>query len=201
MVILIVGNGEKEKKLEEKFALEGCSVIRAEEVVEITKLPADKRKLDMLVLGQTACAQKENRDIISGPDWQEAERLYEKNAVEALCAVQKAFPYLEQGTYKRICYLNAAEGSINASWAREDYGRWMCACAVNMQISILYNRMRPLGYTFRLFGWREEEDMKRQTNAACWYFMGNRSLDGESKKHEDENRLVMRDMDGREVPF
>ena len=121
--------------------------------------------------------------------------------VKSLTAVQKAFSYLEQGMLKRICYLNLSSGSINASGARDSYGLYMSACAVNMQVNLLYNRMRKYGYTFRIFGMEEEGDIREQASAAYWYFTENRSVDRESAKHTDENRLVMRNKDGREIPF
>lgn len=201
MVILMIGKGEIEKALQEKFMLEGNRVIRAGRAEEITEILAPDEGLDMLVLGQNLSVGKESGTIMSEPDWERAEQLYEENVTELLCAAQKAFSYLERGALKRICYLNAACGSINACLEEEDYGLHMSACAVNMQINILYNRMRPLGYTFRLFGWKGEEDIKEQAYAAFWYFTGNRSVDNESGKHTDENRLVMRDKDGREIPF
>lgn len=201
MVILIVGNGETEKVLQEKFTAEGHRALLSGDAEEITELLLPEEKLDMLVLGRIMPPGEDGSDIASGPDWRRAELLYEKNAAELLCAVQKAFPCLEQGSLKRICYLGAVCGSINACRGTTDYGLHMSACAVNMQINILYNRLRPLGYTFRLFGLREEGDVKEQACAACWYFMENRSVDHENEKHTDENRLVMRDMDGREIPF
>lgn len=201
MVILIVGNSEIERRLEQKFAEEGHRAVRAADAEEVTKLLGAEEKLDMLVLGGAAPAEKENGGITAKPDWERVQRLYAENAAGALCAVQKTFPCLERGTFKRICYLNPVCGSINACLTGEDFGMRMSACAVNMQVTILYNRMRPLGYTFRLFGVREEADCERQASAACWYFTRNRSVDAESARHTDENRLVMRDMDGREIPF
>lgn len=144
---------------------------------------------------------KDDADISAGPDWEKAERLYDTCVIEPLSALQKAYSCLERGSLKRICYLNPVCGSINASLEGTGYGVSMCACAVNMQVSLLFNRLRPLGYTFRLFGTRQDRDAAGQADAAYWYFVKDRSVDPESAKHEDENRLVMRDPDGREIPF
>ena len=201
MVILITGKSEMGRALEEKFKKEGHKVLVAEHTAAITELLDSEKKLDMLLTGLSDPKDKKDGDIISGPDWERAEALYEANVAGSLTAVQKAFPYLERGTLKRICYLNLAEGSVNASLKRDNYGLYMSACAVNMQVALLYNRMRKSGYTFRIFGMREDGDIREQAAAAYWYFTGNRSLDPESAKHTDENRLVMRDKDGREIPF
>lgn len=201
MVILITGKNDMSEALQKKFAEHGHRVMTAGHAEEIAVLLDGEEKLDMLVTGICHSPEEKDGDIASGPDWRRAERLYQKNAVESLAALQRAFPYLERGGLKRICYLSLLGGSINASGEKAGYGIYMSACAVNMQANLLYNRMRKLGYTFRIFGMEKEAGVGEMASAAYQYFTENRSVDPDSAKHTDENRLVMRNKDGREIPF
>lgn len=115
MVILITGKNDMSETLQKKFAEHGHRVMTAEHAEEIAVLLDGEEKLDMLVTGICHSPGEKDGDIASGPDWRRAEWLYQKNAVESLAALQRAFPYLERGGLKRICYLSLLGGSINAS--------------------------------------------------------------------------------------
>lgn len=200
MVVLIVGENRISKILGEKLAGAGHRVLWAADAERLEEILAGEEQIDLFAAAPPFCPDG-GAGITSGSDWDRTEKLYRAWVIGFLQALQKAVPYLERGALKRICYLNPACGSINACRDKADYGPHMCAAAINMQINLLHNRLRPLGYTFRLFGIREDDDSERQAAAAYWYFLGNRSIDPDSAKHEDENRLVMRDAEGREIPF
>lgn len=202
MVILIVGESETGKKLSEKFEKVGHRVLLAAAAGAMEETLSGKEQIDMFVAAPSFPVGKarEEAGVEAGPDWGRAEELYASCVTETLSALQKAMPHMEGGL-KRICYLNPACGSINGCLDKTDYGLHLCAAALNMQINILYNRLRPLGYTFRLFGTGVGDLPEKEAAAAYWYFCTGRSTDPESAKHEDENRLVMRDREGREIPF
>lgn len=220
MVILIVGESETGKKLLEKFEKAGHRVLQTADAGKTEEILSKEEQIDMFVAAPSLFAGEGDKrqepeaetdfgnksalhigdGIASGPDWGRAEELYASCVTDTLSALQKAISRMEGGL-KRICYLNPACGSINGCLDKTDYGLHLCAAALNMQINILYNRLRPLGYTFRLFGTGAGDLPEKEAAAAYWYFCTDRSTDPESAKHEDENRLVMRDREGREIPF
>jgi hypothetical protein len=81
----------------------------------------------------------------------------------------------------------------------------MSKTALNMAVSMLFNRLRPEGYTFRLYhpGWMRsymggskntEADLEPEEAAvpAVTYFLRDRA---------DEDRLILRDWQGHEWPW
>jgi hypothetical protein len=69
-----------------------------------------------------------------------------------------------------------------------------------MAIKTTFNRLRPEGYTFRLYGVKNFGD-SRECPAIADYCVWNRSQEEESPVHSDENRLVMRDKSEIEYPW
>jgi hypothetical protein len=83
----------------------------------------------------------------------------------------------------------------------------MSKAALNMSVKLLFNLLRPEGYTFRLYhpGWvrsyigggpaknmRAALEPEEAAAPALAYFLGER---------EDEERLALRDWQGREWPW
>jgi hypothetical protein len=124
---------------------------------------------------------------------------YDSTALGLLKAVASALPRLEGGA-RRLCFVNKLSSSLNLASSLEGGFERMVSAACNMAVQTLFNRLRPLGYTFRLYG---AADLTG--DGECGYIAGyclrDRSLEEESARHSDENRLVMRDKYEREYPF
>jgi NAD(P)-dependent dehydrogenase (short-subunit alcohol dehydrogenase family) len=115
---------------------------------------------------------------------------------------------------KRLCYVSSEAGSIGRSHRNGWYGYCMSKAALNMAVSILFNDLRPEGYTFRLYhpGWVRSYisgvkamvgDMEPEEAAipALTFFLS--GIDGElaADPPYDEDRLALRDWQGREWPW
>lgn len=126
-------------------------------------------------------------------------QLYETNTLGPLRVVEAFLPLLDMGEMKRLCFITSDAGSINACGSTSSYGYRMSKAALNMGVKILFNRLRPEGYTFRLYSPSQTEGQAGVY--AVEYFLRNRSFEPHDPKHSDENRLVLRDWEGREWPW
>lgn len=146
-------------------------------------------------------------------DYDEMHRMYNVNTLGPLRIVEAFLPLTDQSQMKRLCFVSSESGSINRSTRTSWYGYCMSKTALNMGIKILFNRLRPDGYTFRVYhpGWmRTYMSGSKSTDAhlepeaaavpALAYFLRNRTGDPH-KSRSDEDRLVMRDWQGREWPW
>lgn len=136
----------------------------------------------------------------SQTDYEALKDAYQKSALALLEKTAAAMPKLEKGTLKRLCFITKLSSSVNMA------GNWgggfeqMAAAACNMAIRTLFNRLRPLGYTFRLYGGRDLAG-NGECEHIAEYCIRNRSFEVESAPHSDENRLVMRDAHEVEYPY
>jgi hypothetical protein len=123
---------------------------------------------------------------------------YQYNCLGALYAVNAFMPLLEKGGLKRICVVTTKAASNNACGEAADIYTHISRAPLNMAMTQLFNRLRPEGYTFRLYC----KDTDNGNDAwAVDYFTRSRSYEPEDLKHSDEERLVMRDAYAREVPW
>jgi hypothetical protein len=125
---------------------------------------------------------------------------YKSSAMALLEKTAVVLPRLEKGTVKRLCFVNKLSSSVNLAGSMEGGFERMTAAACNMAVRTLFNRLRPLGYSFRLYGAMDLAG-KGECGYIAEYCLRNRSLEEESALHSDENRLVMRDRYEVEYPF
>jgi NAD(P)-dependent dehydrogenase (short-subunit alcohol dehydrogenase family) len=90
-----------------------------------------------------------------GLDWAAMRRAYDVNALGPLCVLDAFLPLTDRGTMKRLCFVSSEAGSIARSRRTTGFGYCMTKSALNMAVKIAFNRLRPEGYTFRLYhpGW------------------------------------------------
>lgn len=126
------------------------------------------------------------------------------NAIGALRMTELFLPLMEGGM-KRLCYVSSEAGSIGVAH-REGFSAYPTSkTALNMGVKLMFNELRPKGYTFRLYhpGWvRSYMQGKKSTMgkyepeetaaAACEQFISDR---------EWEDVLVMTDLKGEAWPF
>ena len=145
------------------------------------------------------------RTIREGQDFDGILQMYDVNAVGALRVMEAFLPLLDQGSFKRLCFVSSEAGSIARSYRTSWFGYCMSKSALNMAVSILFNDLRPAGYTFRVYhpGWvrsymsgkkNMEADLEPEEAAACALpiFLNPRS---------DEDRLVLVDYKNEEWPW
>ncbi|MDR2102708.1 MAG: hypothetical protein LBP42_01245 [Treponema sp.] len=156
--------------------------------------PADgNNTADMFVyiIDPPPCGRKAYADLLSG---------YQSTAIGLLEAVSRVLPRMDPGAGKRLCFINRLSSSVNLAGVIEGGFERIISAACNMAVKTLFNRLRPAGYTFRLYGVENFEN-KDECSYIADYFIRNRSLEAESPIHSDENRLVIRSRLEIEYPW
>jgi NAD(P)-dependent dehydrogenase (short-subunit alcohol dehydrogenase family) len=126
------------------------------------------------------------------------------NTIGALRMVNEFLPLMQSGM-KRICVFSSEAGSVTMQHRTDSFGYCMSKTALNMELKLLFNRLNPKGFSFRIYhpGWVRS------------YMMGSKSTVGnfepeESSKvafgqftenRENENVLLMTDVSGHTWPF
>ncbi len=161
--------------------------------------------IDMLINNAGVYSDTASRTIREPLDDSEYLRLYNVNAVGPLRVVHALLPLTDRGSMKRQCIVSSEAGSISRSYRKSVYNYCMSKAALNMGVSILFNHLRPEGYSFRLYhpGWIRS------------YMSGKKNLEADLEPEEaaakalpfflsprpDEDRLVMVDFQGEEWPW
>ena len=184
-------------------ALDVASIDSVRAAAEVVAGVTDR--LDV-VINNAGVASKTSRIPISEPqDYDEMHRLYNVNTLGPLRVVEAFLPLTRAGEMKRLCFVSSEAGSIGQAYRTAWYGYAMSKAALNMGVKLMYNHLRPEGYTFRLYhpGWvrsymggtqSTQADLEPEMAAAYAlpFFLDARA---------DEDRLVLRDYLGREWPF
>ncbi|RPJ49410.1 MAG: SDR family NAD(P)-dependent oxidoreductase [Chloroflexi bacterium] len=161
--------------------------------------------LDVLINNAGVVSQTSSRSIREAQDYGEMHRLYDINTLGPLRVVEAFLPLMDRGTMRRLCFVSSEAGSIERSKRTNMYGYTMSKAALNMGVKILFNHLRPEGYTFRLYhpGWlKSYMGGKKNMNA---------TLEPEESvasalplfldPAENEDRLVLMDYKGEEWPW
>jgi NAD(P)-dependent dehydrogenase (short-subunit alcohol dehydrogenase family) len=162
-------------------------------------------RLDLLISNAGISSPTSNQAIREPQDYAEMHRMYDVNALGGLRIVGALLPLLDAGAMKRLCFVSSEAGSIGRTTRTAMYGYCMSKAALNMATHILFNDLRPQGYTFRVYhpGWlrtymRGEKSTRGNLEPgeaavpALAYFLADR---------DDEDRLVLRDWQGEEWPW
>ena len=162
-------------------------------------------RLDVLVSNAGVISPTHARNIREAQDYAEMHRLFDVNALGGLRLVEAFLPLMERGGMKRLCFVSSEAGSIGRAERTAWYGYCMSKAALNMGVKILFNHLRPDGYTFRLYhpGWVRS------------YMSGAKNLQATLEPEEaaamaipfflndlaDEDRLRLIDYEGQEWPW
>lgn len=159
-------------------------------------------RLDLLINNAGVGSPTSARLINEAQDYGEMQRMYNVNALGPLRVVEAFLPLTDKGDLKRLCFVSSEAGSIGRTTRNSSYGYTMSKAALNMATHILFNDLRPKGYTFRVYhpGWIRS------------YMSGVKATEGKLEPEEaavpalayfldaqiDEDNLVMRDWQGEE---
>lgn len=172
------------------------SVRAAEEVVA-----ARTGHLDLLINNAGVIGAASPRTIREPQDYAEMSRQFEINSLGPLRVVEAFLRLTDAGRLKRLCFVSSEAGSIGSSRRTSWFGYCMSKTALNMAVRILFNHLRPEGYSFRLYhpgfmrsymhgqkNMAAELEPEEAAAAALGCFLGK----------QDEERLVLRDHKGQE---
>lgn len=159
------------------------------------------KPVDMLVVNYDCCPAPDPKSILDRPDYGGMIRAYEHNSIGPLRAIEAFLPLLKAGEGRRICAVTSMSSSNNAARDFVDFPGHVSKAPLNMALNQLFNGLRPEGFTFRIYCKDPEAAPDKAGEFAAEYFIRNRSNEPESYKHSDENRLVMRDWMGIEIPW
>jgi len=160
--------------------------------------------IDLLINNAGVMTRTSDRTIQKAQDYAEMKRLYDINTLGPLRVVEAFLPLVGAGQGKRLCFVSSEAGSIERAQRTSWYGYCMSKAALNMAVKILFNDLRPRGYSFRLYhpGWirsymsgekniQATYEPEEAANFAIDYFIST----------QDEDRLVLRDYEGGEWPW
>jgi NAD(P)-dependent dehydrogenase (short-subunit alcohol dehydrogenase family) len=161
--------------------------------------------IDVLINNAGVNSPTSPRPIRESQDYAEMQRLHDINSLGPLRVVEAFLPLMDAGTLKRLCFVSSEAGSIGRAQRTSWFGYTMSKAALNMATRILFNDLRPQGFTFRLYhpGWVRSYisgvkgtlgDMEPEEAAipAITYFIDTPI---------DEDTLVMCDWRGEEWPW
>lgn len=137
-------------------------------------------KVDLLINNAGVSSPTNLRTIYAEQDYAEMQRVYDVNALGPLRVAEAFLPLVARSELKRLCFVSSEAGSIARSRRTAWYGYCMSKAALNMAVKILFNHLRPEGYTFRLYhpGWMRS------------YMSGKKSLEAELEPEESAAKAV-----------
>ncbi len=161
-------------------------------------------RVDLLINNAGILGDAAKRTLREPQDYAEMHRQFDVNTLGPLRVVEALLRLTDMGGLKRLCFVSSEAGSIGRSQRKWWYGYCMSKTALNMAVSILFNHLRPEGYTVRLYhpGYMRSYMMGEKNTAAelepeeaaahaLGYFLS----------EQDEDRLVLRDYRGQEYPW
>jgi NAD(P)-dependent dehydrogenase (short-subunit alcohol dehydrogenase family) len=170
--------------------------------------------VDLLINNAGVTSPTMKRFISEGLDYAEIQRLYNTNSIGPLRVVEKFLPLVGRSVMKRLCFVSSEAGSIARAKRESWFGYCMSKAALNMAVKLLFNNLRPQGYTFRVYhpGWirsymggqkNNNADLEPEVAAAAalTYFLGEGKIEMEQTVNCDEDQLVMRDWEGSDWPW
>jgi len=209
---------EFDKKLAGVLAREGCRVfaLGEDEAPGVTLLGSDPKKaadtllkdaglIDLYIDISDERSALDNFNVRSGLSDQVMRELYDANVIKPMAMLETFFPLLEAGVTKRICFLTAAEASINEARGTEGYGYKMAKAGLHNFLQITRNVLAPKGYSIRVYDPCQSAadaagivTAEMAAEAAFNYFTRVRGIERGDQNRDDEKNLVFRDAYGRQ---
>jgi NAD(P)-dependent dehydrogenase (short-subunit alcohol dehydrogenase family) len=141
----------------------------------------------------------DNFNVRSGLNVQVIRDLYEANVTRSMAMLEAFMPLMEAGEEKRICFLTAAEASINETRAIDGYGYKMAKAGLHNFLQITRNVLAPKDYTIRVYDpMHNDVAAELSAEAALNYFTRGRGVERGDPYRDDEGNIVFRDAYGRQ---
>ena len=184
-----------DKRLAGIFIREGYNTYTADDNV-----PGNKMEfIDIYIDVSDERDPADDFSIRDGLDEDIIRRVYEANVLNSMKMLEEYLPLLDAGNAKRLCFLTAAEASINETRETNGFAYKMSKAAMHNFFQMISNRLSPAGYTFRIFDpLHGDIDAKASAEGAFNYFTRRRGIEQDNPLRDDESRLVFRDALGRE---
>jgi NAD(P)-dependent dehydrogenase (short-subunit alcohol dehydrogenase family) len=157
--------------------------------------------IDLYIDTTALCHRDDERTIRTHLDHDRIEECFRTYAIEPLRMATACLELIGRSDLKRVCFFSSTRASINLSGTESDYGYCMALAAMHETLSIMFNSLHPLGFTFRLLcddPGREGSVPAADAAGIVSYFLRDRFVDSH---RDDEDRFVMRDRLGREYPW
>lgn len=161
----------------------------------ISELQQKEGKLDILILGTKHTVH--DGEIGTDHDYEQMLDVMMENVYGNLQTVKAFEPLLKNGM-KRVAGIVDIESSNNYAAKVDDMAYHASAAAFNMMGKVLFNHLRPDGFTFR---WYCDEERCGGISAAEYIASALCYDEKEPYTHSDENRLVLRNAMLREIPW
>jgi NAD(P)-dependent dehydrogenase (short-subunit alcohol dehydrogenase family) len=160
--------------------------------------------IDLLINNAGVLTRTDSLTVRDPLDFPEMTRLFDTNSLGALRVVEAFLPLTDHGSMKRLCFVSSQAGSIGGVARTGWYGYCMSKAALNMAVKLLFNQLRPEGYSFRLYhpGWIRS------------YMHGQKDMNADLEPEEaalkavpfflrkrNEDRLVLIDYLGHSLPW
>lgn len=185
-------------------------VSRVEDIERVRdEIEKSAGKLDLLV-SNAAHMGGDGPSAIGGDrpiDYAMLEQDFRTNSLAAVLLTDRLLPLLEKGEMKRLFFTSSEISSLRLMTRTGSMRYAMTKTALNLGVRMLFNELRPKGYTFRLY---QPGGMKQVLPDGS--FMPSRStVDPNVSAAEavrqiledrlDEDRLALVDYHGRELSF
>jgi NAD(P)-dependent dehydrogenase (short-subunit alcohol dehydrogenase family) len=201
-IVLIAGTQFREAaEAAEWFRQRGAAVYTmasaADEAARADALRAIEAegRLDYLIVQATDRGQ--NVQELGGLDYQDISRVFEQGVSASHALVEAVLPFLRRGK-KRLGLITSAKASTREPKETKDFAFAMTQAGLHMLWKLYFNKLRPEGFTFRVFCPCEDGSGL----CAGQYMQMDFCYDvREEYIHSEENRIVMRDGLMREISW
>jgi NAD(P)-dependent dehydrogenase (short-subunit alcohol dehydrogenase family) len=169
-------------------------------------------QVDVLINNAGISSRTNQRTIREPQDYDAMHQMYDVNALGPIRMVEAFYPLIEKSSTRRLCFVSSEAGSIGRAHRTSWFGYCMSKSALNMGVKLLFNDLRPQGFTFRVYhpGWvRSYMSGQKNNNAdlepeeaaapALNFFLS--GLEDNGYPAVDEDHLVLRDYQGNEWPW
>lgn len=127
-----------------------------EESVRAARREIEKKVscLDMLI-SNAGINGKLDGEVMMESNYEFMMRTYNINSLGAVRLVEIFYQMMEGSDSKRMCFVSSEAGSIAQAKRADNFNYCMSKAALNMYVKLIYNRLSPQGYHFRLYhpGW------------------------------------------------
>ena len=161
-------------------------------------------RIDLLINNAGVSSPTTARALREPLDFSEMQRLMDTNSLGPLRVVEAFLPLTDRSEMKRLCFISSEAGSISRTKRTGWYGYCMSKTALNMAVKLIFNQLRPEGYTFRLYhpGWmRTYMSGEKNLNATFEPEEAALKAVGVFLRKRNEDRLVLVDYQGHTWPW